>query len=189
MTEILNKLDNIGIYKKINNKVFRDFIKFFENQFFIKINNDLYLEFETIVNKIAAYNKHAFIRQSDLFGMLLVKQNKIADFEDKFYESIKETMFKDVIMYQTLNSNLKDEYEIKFTNQTLTFQEKEHAKELVNWIREQVQMFSNENLIENNPQLKNEITKDLVIDFFKKQNEIFTRIYKWHANVFEIMAK
>lgn len=186
---MLNKLNNIEVNKNINNKVFRDFVKFFEDKFFIKLSPNLYLEFESIVNKIVSYNNHAFIRQSDLFGMLLIEQNEIEEFEDKFYEAIKETMFKDVIIYQTLNSNLKDEYELKYTNETLSLKEKEHAKELVKWIRNQVEIFSNEQLILNNPQLDNEITGDLVIQFFKEQNEIFIRIYKWHANVFEIMAK
>ncbi|ATZ18245.1 hypothetical protein [Mesoplasma melaleucae] len=189
MKKILAKLNNTEIDKKINNKVFRDFIKFFETKFSLKINHELYLEFENVVNKVATYNKHLFIRQSDLFGMLLIEQNQIENFEEKFYEAIKDTMFKDVIMYQNLNSDIKDDYEIKYNNKTLSLKEKEHANQLVKWIKKQVEIFSNEKLIEDNPQLKNAITGDLAINFFKQQNEIFIRIYKWHSNVFEIMGK
>ncbi|ATQ35732.1 hypothetical protein CG007_02975 [Mesoplasma entomophilum] len=189
MKNNLEKLDKIKINEKLNNKVFRDFIKYFENKNKQKISKKLLTEFETIVNKIATYNDHKFVKQSDLFGMLFIQQNEIEDFSEKFKEAIRETMFKEVINYQTLNSNLKDEFEIKYNEKSLTKEEKEHASKLVKWIRKQVEIFSNEKLINENPQLENQITGELTKEFFKEQNEIFIKIYKWHANVFEVMAK
>ncbi|ATZ21796.1 hypothetical protein [Mesoplasma tabanidae] len=189
MINTLEKLKDIKINEELNNKVFRDFIKYFETKYSFKISTNLLLKFEIIVKKIATYNGHEFVKQSDLFGMLFIEQNEINDFEEKFKETMKETMFREVINYQNLNSNIKDEYEIKFNNKTLSIEEKEHALNLTKWIKKQIEIFSNENLIKNNEQLKNKITGEMIKDFFKEQNDIFIRIYKWHANVFAIMAK
>ncbi|ATZ21091.1 hypothetical protein [Mesoplasma coleopterae] len=189
MKNNLEKLSEIKINEELNNKVFRDFIKYFESKNKLKISENLLTKFESTVNKIATYNDHEFVKQSDLFGMLFIEQNEIVNFSEKFKEAIRETMFKEVIHYQTLNSNLKDEFEIKYNKKTLTKEEKEHASKLVKWIRNQVEIFSNEKLINENPQLQNKITGEVVKEFFREQNEIFIKIYKWHANVFEVMTK
>ncbi|ASZ09322.1 hypothetical protein CK556_03130 [Mesoplasma chauliocola] len=189
MNHDLKYIKKIKINNKINDKVFRDFIKYFEVKNSLKIEVQTYELFSNIVKKVATYNDHLFVTQSDLFAMLFIEQNQITNFEEKFYLAMKDTMFKEALYYQSLNSDTKDQFENKFNKQTLSVEEKEHAKKLVEWIKKQIVVFSNEKLIEENPQLLNKVTGNLAIDFFKQQNEIIIRIYKWHANVFEMISK
>ncbi|ATI73517.1 hypothetical protein [Mesoplasma florum] len=188
MKNNFEKINDIKIDENLNNKVFRDFIKYFENENKITISKSLYEKFEEVVSKIASYNNHKFVKPSDLFGMLFIEQEEIDDFENKFHESIKQTMFKEVITYKNLNSDIKDDFEVKYNNKTLTLEEKQHAAKLAEWIRKQVIIFSDKKLIEHNEQLDNKITGEMIKSFFKEQNEIFIRIYKWHANAFEIIS-
>lgn len=174
----------------INDKVFRDFIKYLKNVKNMNLNTKQIQELNEVVVATTAFNKRMFVSQSDLWAMIqsdifFLNSNIII-----FEEAIFETMFKEQLEYIHKNVEFKDNYSEKKATKILTPQEIVHANQLLEWtiayIRKLEQAFD---LAFKSDQVSNTLTQKKSQDFFIKKHEEVLRIFKWHKLGFEIITE
>ncbi|ATZ18856.1 hypothetical protein ESOMN_v1c04740 [Williamsoniiplasma somnilux] len=169
---------------KISDKVAYDFLRLLaKNHDEIAQNLNEYVR---IIKIIALANQRNHVTQSDLFAMLILKDDLSKKLHEDFKQKLKSTMFKELFYYLELNGEFKDSVTENFNNKNLSKQEKDNAANLFDWTSEQIKFLESKNFKEE-PQLKNVITKKLVEEWIEKtKNEILARL-KWQKLGFEMI--
>lgn len=115
---------------QIKDKVAFDFLKYLISHEMI-ISDE---QFKTMMHKIkivALANDHQHVTQGDLFALPFMLDKTIANFDAQFYQALRQTMFKETLLYLKMNSEFKDSITEDFEKKTLAIEHKNHAAELM----------------------------------------------------------
>ncbi|PPE04655.1 hypothetical protein EELLY_v1c03350 [Entomoplasma ellychniae] len=172
----------------INDKVFRDFIKFFVNSYNLTIDKETFSHWNYLVINTTKYNKRAFTTQSDLWALVYDDYFDKNENLDLFKNALHNTMFKEQIKYLNQNVKFKDDYATKKDNKTLSQIEIHHTKKLLEWTVNYIEELkkAKQSAIQSN-QINNLLTKDVSLEFFIEKHDYFLKVFNWHKMGFEII--
>ncbi|AUF83680.1 hypothetical protein CXP39_02625 [Mesoplasma syrphidae] len=173
---------------EINDKVGRDFLKFLIISENLKISNELFEKMILSMKIVAAYNNHQFVRQSDLFAILELQQNEIANLNEIFEKALKATMFRELYIYLEANIKFKEQAANDFENDIITLNQIKEAQILSKWTSNKIEeLESTIELVTQGEQLTNTLTGEWASEFYRNCIKEITTMMRWHLVGFEII--